>query len=166
MRKSKFFDGLLALFGVAWLTSGYQVTDSIGAAAAARGHVLGLELVGGISTVGTAVIEFYEEVFSDFPSGQGAILVVDIDDLWILQELRVESDILHATTCQGCPALESLGPSLAASHPMLNGWRQPTFGSAAVVEPCGSKAGLTGTSSSSKLPAGEKGIADLLSAVM
>ena len=78
---------------------------------------------------------FPQQVFADFITVQGSLLVFHSGDFGIHQRLRVEPDEFQAERCHGCDSLQAAEPGCSIRDPAHQTRRQPAFGSAAVIKP-------------------------------
>ena len=77
---------------------------------------------------------FLQQVFADFITVQGSLLVLHSGDFGINQRLRVELDEFQAELCNGCDFLQSADPGCNIRDPAQQTRRQPAFRSAAVIK--------------------------------
>src|SRR6266478_944825 len=85
-RVSEFAGCLIALERVAVVATQCQIRHPVGATARTREEMIQFKGRVPAPAVGTAPLEFFQQIGSDFPSAQLAALVLDPSYLWILHE--------------------------------------------------------------------------------
>lgn len=111
-------------------------------------------------------MEFLEQVFPNLVALQFALLVFDTRDFRVHHQLHVELDALDADFLDGRPALQAPDPGQRGIDPVLQGRREPAFGTATVVEAYSTVAGVAVTTAPAHDAAGFKGILDGLATVL
>ena len=125
LRMPPFGSGLVPFGLVALLTTQTQVRDPIQSAPAPGPDVVELERRVGLPTIGAAIHILAEQIGTDFPSGQRAVLVCNPLNFRMLQQLGVEADALHFNAREWCPTGEAGCPADHVADTREQGGRQP-----------------------------------------
>ena len=122
------------LGGVAVVTAERQIRDAVGASATAWKDVVKFERAASPPAIGTSILVLAEHIRPGLPPSKRALLVLCGADLWVLQELGVESDALHLDQADSRPAGEPVGPGDSVADPGKQGRGQPTTSNPPVVK--------------------------------
>src|SRR5215468_2171753 len=82
----------------------------------------------------------FENVFADFVSGQGPLLILDAADIRILHELGVKTNQFLGKRRYGGEPTEAVDDRQCCIDARLEAWRQPALRLSSVVEPRGAVA--------------------------
>src|SRR3989441_3565826 len=127
---------LVAFSLVAGVTTEHQVTHALAAPTALGPEVIQLEGSVPLSTIGTPIVEFLEQICPDLPSGQGPPLVVEPGDFRVLHQLRIKFDPFHLDPPEWGEPSTPVAPGQYVADAAHQGRRQPAWRPGPVGEPC------------------------------
>src|SRR5215813_12501971 len=86
------------------------------------------------ASIDTSVVEFDQDIFSEFKAQKLALLILYAVDFRVLHQLRVEFDQFHHETRDRIRVSESARPCVDVLDAAFERRRQPSFRASSVVE--------------------------------
>jgi len=160
------FDSRLVPFGlIAHMAGQTEIVDPIRPAPASGPDVVQFERTVRLAAVGAPIRILDEQISARFPASKGTLLVVRARNFRMLEQVRVEADLLHFDAAHRCEASTPLRPGVHIADARKQRRRQPALGEATVVETGSAISEIGASAAATGVPLGLFGLVNLVSSV-
>jgi hypothetical protein len=107
---SKFSGGPVSLGAITVMATEHEVGDAIRSTTAPGRLMVEFKWFVTTAAIHALMMEFLQQIRSDFPTRQFASLVLDARYLWILHQCHIKLDLLHLDPADGNPSAIATNP--------------------------------------------------------